>query len=353
VLAAASAAIVLLDGYAITLEQTILAEAFCTTALVGSVFLLVTARSAPALFLSGLLLAAAVTIRTPSVFLVPIWVLYTLYRHRPPLARASALAGAIGTLGIFMVINDAKTGHLGLTSADGWFLYGRTAAIADCSRFTPPPGTERLCEPPGRPRQPPIYYVWSPQSPAWVAYGYMGSPGSGEPLREFAIAAVRARPLAYAELVGTDLLRYVDPGAETPGGSDGAITLPAEPRTAPEWLDTKTRDEYLPGYRPAVSAPAGLARAYTDIVHFPRPLLILIVAAPLALLGLAIRDRRIGRLAEVLLLSGGGIAFVVGATATSAFVVRYLVPAIPLLTAGTALALAEIASRRRRRATAS
>jgi hypothetical protein len=344
-LAAVAAAIVLLDSYAITLEQTILAEAFCTTALVGSVALLVLSRSAPALVLSGLLLVGAVVIRTNCVFAVPVWVIYALYHHRSARARLAALASLLGALAAFMAVNGAKTGHYGLTSADGWFLYGRTAAIADCSKFTPPRGTERLCEPPGHPEHSPIYYVWTPQSPAWHLYGSMGAPGSARPLRQFALATIRARPFAYTKLVGADLLRYAEPGAATPGGSDAAVTLPAEPRPPQGPTDTETRDQYFPDYHPSVSAPAGLARTYANVFHFPRPLLIALAGIPLVLLGFRLRGRPTNHLPETLLLSGSGIALVIGATATSAFVVRYLVPAIPLLTAGAALGVSELLPR--------
>ena len=39
--------------------------------------------------------------------------------------------------------------------------------------------------------------------------------------------------------------------------SDGAITLPAEPRTMPGWLDVAARDRYVPGYEPEIAAPSG------------------------------------------------------------------------------------------------
>ena len=192
-----------------------------------------------------------------------------------------------------MVVNQAQTGRSGLTNADGWFLYGRTAALADCTRFTPPAGTEALCEPAGHAERPPIFYVWSPESPAQRLYGRVGAPGSDDDLRAFALATLRSRPLAFAQLVGEDLLRYADPSAETPGGSDGAITLPAEPRTMPGWLDVAARDRYVPGYEPEVAAPAGLARAYANVVRFPRPLLVVLVALPLVAL-VPLRRRRPG-----------------------------------------------------------
>ncbi|MET0683881.1 MAG: hypothetical protein ABW060_01135 [Solirubrobacteraceae bacterium] len=345
-IATVAAAVVLLDGYAIALEQHILAETFTTAAMVASVALLLTTRSALPLAVAGLLLAVAVLMRTPTIFLVPFWVAYLLLRHRPARAWVAPLLGLGVTLAAFMVVNQAQTGRSGLTNADGWFLYGRTAALADCTRFTPPAGTEPLCEPPGHAGRPPIFYVWSPESPAQRHYGRVGAPGSDDELRAFAVATLRSRPLAFAQLVGEDLVRYADPSAETPGGSDGAITLPEEPRTMPGWLDVEARDRYVPGYEPEVAAPAGLARAYAHVVRFPRPLLVVLVALPLVALVVALRRPRPGRrLAEIALLSGGGIALIAGATLTSAFVVRYMVPALPLLVAGAALAVAELSRR--------
>jgi hypothetical protein len=63
-LAALLAAIVLLDGYALALEQHVLAEAFFTPLLVGSLLLAVGPVSAGRLVASGLLLGVAVTLRT-------------------------------------------------------------------------------------------------------------------------------------------------------------------------------------------------------------------------------------------------------------------------------------------------
>jgi len=117
----------------------------------------------------------------------------------------------------------------------------------------------------------------------------------------------------------------------------------------PGWLDVAARDRYVRGYEPEVAAPSGLARAYATVIRFPRPLLVVLVALPLVALVPALRRRRPGsRLAEIALLSGGGVALIAGATLTSAFVVRYMVPALPLLVAGAALAVAELAALRRR-----
>jgi hypothetical protein len=53
---------------------------------------------------------------------------------------------------------------------------------------------------------------------------------------------------------------------------------------------------------------------------------------------------------EILLLTGVPIAMLIGATATSEFVLRYLVPVAPLILAGGVVAIVDMASLRRRRA---
>ena len=106
---------------------------------------------------------------------------------------------------MFSTLDRASTGHSGWTHADGWFLYGRVASIADCSRFTPPAGTQRLCQPPGALDKPPIYYVWGPRSPAGRMFNGPYSTGSSQVLHRFAVATIEGRPGAYAALVAVSV----------------------------------------------------------------------------------------------------------------------------------------------------
>jgi hypothetical protein len=91
-LAAAAAAVALLDGYAIALEQQILAETFFALALTASMYLAVGRRGPAALAASGLLLAAAATMRTVALFAIPVWVVYVLWVHGRGRAAARAPA---------------------------------------------------------------------------------------------------------------------------------------------------------------------------------------------------------------------------------------------------------------------
>jgi hypothetical protein len=352
-IATAATALVVLDAYAIVLEQTILAEAFFALALIVSAYLLIGRNRAPvALGASGLLLAAAATMRTAALFAVPVWLLYLVWQHRRPPALVLASCALVLPLLAYAAVYKHEVGKFGLTESDGWFLYGRVAGMADCAKFTPPPGTRGLCEPPGHRARPPIYYVWSGSSPANRRYGWPGAPGSSAPLRSFARAVIRDDPLAYGRLVTRDFARYFEPGAASPGTSDAAISLPARPRTRAPWMDQRARAAYFPDYAPAVHSPGALMRSYQAVVHPPRPLLGLLALATICALALTLVGA--GRFAprhraEAFLLTGMGLAMLAGSTATSAFVVRYLVPTVPLIVAGGTVAAVDLAASLRSR----
>jgi hypothetical protein len=96
----------------------------------------------------------------------------------------------------------------------------------------------------------------------------------------------------------------------------------------------------LPSVRPEVTAPAALLRRYRDIVHVPRPLLALLLVASAAALALKRPSPR-----EVLLFAGSGLAQIVGTAASAGFGIRYLLPAVPLLAIGGAVALGNLLAR--------
>lgn len=74
----------------------------------------------------------------------------------------------------------------------------------------------------------------------------------------------------------------------------------------------------------------------------PRPLL-----AVALLLALAAVIRRTRYRREVFLLAGSGTALALGSVATSELIVRYLVPAVPLLLLAGVIAAVDLAAGRR------
>jgi hypothetical protein len=347
--AAGLAAVIGLDAWLIALEQTVLAETTFALLLAASLALLLVDDDERwrLVALSGVLLALACTVRTAGIFAIPFWLIYLAWR------RGSARQVAIGlvavTLPLLAYAAEYKhaQGVFGMGAANGWFTYGRVAQIADCERFTPPAGTRFLCESAAERRaHRPVYYLWNPSSPARRRFGDVTADrGANDTLRRFARAAIRSDPAAYAGVVASDVASYFVPGRSSPAASDAAITFPEQPRTDPPFMNTALRDTFEPGYDPAVHAPASAVRSYARVLHTPRWLLALAALASLAgLAGAVLRRRRGGfeRAPEVLLFSGSALAILIGSTATSAFVVRYVVPIAPLLLIGGAVAAADL-----------
>jgi hypothetical protein len=168
---------------------------------------------------------------------------------------------------------------------------------------------------------------------------------SNEILREFALAIIRDRPGRYAELVWDDFMRYFDADAVSRGNSDLAVQLPQFGRLV--GLNETARDRWFPGFVPHVRPPAKRVRDYHEVVHTPRPLMGLLALAAVASLLVALAARLLGRRApprrrEVFLLSGAALAMLLGTAATSDFVLRYLIPVVPLLVCGGLAACADL-----------
>lgn len=360
VVAVAAAALVLLDSYAIALEQFIMAESLFTLLLVGALTLTIVRRGSPrALMVAGGLLALACTVRTAGLFVIPVWLVYLVWTARDRRRLLCGMTGLLLPLAMYCSWHALRTdGSFNLDQADGWFLYGRIAQIADChgAKITGP--TVWLCDVPPQVRgeYSPGGWIWDPGSPAqWITGGnpdiYAGQPGgaartarNNQMLLDFAIAIIRAHPMAYAETVTTDFLRFFDPTASAYSDSDGStVTFPPAPLTG--WLSIPVRNRYLPRYVPRVHWPASLLLQYQK--YCPDPRLVLAALTILALLAWLAPVLSFGRLQvrhrpEILLLTGSGLAMLLASAALVAFVVRYLIPAVPLLLCGGVLGTGEL-----------
>jgi hypothetical protein len=140
-------------------------------------------------------------------------------------------------------------------------------------------------------------------------------------------------------------MRYFDADAVSRGNSDLAVQLPQFGRLV--GLNEVARDRWFPGFVPHVRPPAKRVRDYHETFHTPRPLMgALALAAVAALLASAIaallRRSPLPRRREVFLLSGAALAMLLGTAATSEFVLRYLIPVVPLLVCGGMAACADM-----------
>jgi hypothetical protein len=287
VLAAIAAALVLIDGYTITVEQYLMPEAFFTLTLVSAALIIAWPHLRPAATgararaswaaLAGFLLAAATLQREATLFAVPVFGVYVLWtRVRPRGLLAFVLALALPLLA-YAALYDAKLGVFGLSETNGWTLYGRIAGFADCSSDGIPSAQRPLCETTRqRASHPdsPTYYIWDGASPAMRMFpgGHLtrqAQEHSNRILGSFARNVIVNQPVDYARTVGADFLRYFTPGATPFNDAVSATSLPSN--AAAEPLNELQRRRVIPGVRPAVRPPAGLLRSYRRLVHVPGP----------------------------------------------------------------------------------
>lgn len=351
-LATLAAAVIALDGYLLALEQHVLSEAFLTLFITVSFYLAVAGRRTIATACaSGLLLAFACLMHPDAVFLAPPWLVYMLFAYRGARARVVAVSALVLPVAIYAGLHGAKTGEFGLTQSEGWFLYGRVAQIADCTKLaTPPPAWRGLCVSSGAPVRTPIFYVWDRSSPTHQTLGGISSDPARQrhtntTLRGFALSVIAGRPAAYSQLVLSDFLRYFEPWR---GAQSDDYETTALPRAGPydAHVDPQQRAHWVPDYVGVAHPPANALNRYRHWIHLPRVLLAALVFCSLLWLVLrAAMPRRLAsaNTAAIAVLVAAGLFKLLGSVATADFAVRYLVPVAPLLVCGGVLSFDALA----------
>jgi hypothetical protein len=350
-------------------EHSLLSETLFIFLIVGAIYALTralgtTVQGATAwLFLgaAGVLVGASATVRTAALFAIPVVLMFAVFaptggwRHRL-LAGATVALAVVGTITVYLALQRTTVDFVGLSKGGNRALYSRVAPLADCREFSPPRGTEALCESSDwRLRQGPDWYAWYPESPARRVFGL--PPSGDDLLGKFARAAILGQPDRYIRAVAKDLWRYVDPdvGYDRPHSGSGpdAMNLDLRSPSAEETV----RGVVEPYYgqqgpiriRQSVEVLADIQRIFR--IHG----LITLVASLFALLGVILlrgRDRL-----NVLLLAGVPVSVMVMSAATTTYNDRYATPLLPLLLAaglvsGWALTRRATSGRRRRRAAA-
>lgn len=361
-LATLATAVIVLDGYAIALEQHVLAEATFTFALVGWAVVAVAApRSPPLAAVAGLLLVVAVSLRAVAIFIVPVWIAYGFWGYGGRWARAASVVVVVAGLAGYVTWHQEKVGNRGLNELDGWLLYGRVAEIAECPGRAVRPQDRALCPPASdRPEgwpDPYAFSLFSPTSPLQRELGDLYAlpaeqrRAANDRLRAFARDAIADRPVAFAGLLLRDTAKYFIPGVMSALPSfDEPITLPARPRPVSP-VAQRARRAFAPDYEPPPRGPAGALPFYQRWIHTPRWLLAVLVAAAAVALGTRLLPRsrqRIEHRPEIFLLTGAGLSLVAGAS-LSHFEPRYLIPAVPLIVAGGTTAVSDWRNAGRRR----
>jgi len=344
--AAAASALVLLDGYAITLEQYVMADIFFSATLFAALLLLVVPvkprHQVRRAVLVGLLLAFGALQREVGVLVLPVPIIYLIWARagwRPVLALILAAAIPLTT---YAALVDLKYKQFGLTAASGWVEYGRVAGVAECAGVSLPAAAKPLCETAKQRRSHPDgpdWYIWGP-SPAVRLFDPAKATLAERTkddavLKEFAQRIAAHEPWNVLEATLDDFARFFRPTAATYQDSHSATSLPR--RAAAEVVDTSVARSVLPGLRLSVRSPAGFVTAYRSAIHVPRPVLALLAIIGICGIVLRVPSRR-----EVFLFVGSGLLLLLGTAATGGFSIRYLVPAIPLLAIGGTLASVQL-----------
>ncbi len=199
---------VLLDVYVIQLEHEILADAPFTFLCVAAVTLVLwwpdDRRPAWSLPAAAALLAVASTFWPVGLPLLVVLLVFMIIRRFGWRAVvATAVAGAV-PLVAYVGWFDARYHQLAFNDSDGVFLWSRTMSFAECSVIKPPADLRPLCPtgpPSARPAAP--FYIWEHNSPL-LSVGTGVNKFSKERnhlAQQFAIKAIEAQPLGFADVV--------------------------------------------------------------------------------------------------------------------------------------------------------
>jgi hypothetical protein len=148
--AAIAAAPVLLDGYQLQAEQTIMPDVLFEALIVAGLLLLLWRRSPGAwqVGLAGLALGVALDVRQIGEVLIVPALAFLLVRG---MRWQRLTKGALLTVGftipvlIYMMVQLAATGHFTFTQRNLYAFYGRAAAAANCATLRLPADERSLC----------------------------------------------------------------------------------------------------------------------------------------------------------------------------------------------------------------
>jgi hypothetical protein len=368
-----AAAPVLFDPRELNLEHSIMSDTLATLLMLAALVVLLirippTVWRPPSLMrsaLAGLLMGIAGLVRPITLPLFVLVAGYLLIQHAGWRRAGAALAaGALPLVGYALWFSSVY-GSLSLTSSDGVFLWSRTMTFANCSTIKPPADLQALCPK----RQPahvqvrphkanaystllaqptPEVYLWNRKSWLWlprtqasaaqVPDQFAFTPAKNSRAMSFAIRAILAQPVGYAQSVAEDVaLTFLD----TDHSLIFAGTMPAPTPTNFTYQTTALR-EYLGHGTPLTSRhgtpvhqPFAYAiHGYQSRVYFPGVFFGLVLAA--GFIGILFRRRRSG---AAMLLWASAVVMIILPSAEHTFNYRYALPAVPLACMAFALVL--------------
>jgi 4-amino-4-deoxy-L-arabinose transferase-like glycosyltransferase len=210
--AALAAAPVLLDGYQLQAEQTIMPDVLFEALIVAGLALLLWRRNPAAwqVGLAGLALGVAVDVRqVGAVLILPAvaFLLVCAIRGRRLAESALLTVGSMIPVLIYLVVQLAVSGHFTFTQRNSYVFYGRAAAAADCATLRLPPDERSLCPSPQVVGTMGIDGLVG--DPAGPLLSYQPPPGRtlGAMADRFERAVVMQQPVAVVDAIHRDFIK--------------------------------------------------------------------------------------------------------------------------------------------------
>jgi hypothetical protein len=301
---------------------------------------------------AGLLMAAQALTRSAGLPLIAVLLVAMVVRK----AGLRACVAAVAAFGIsivsYMAWFHSYYGSYSLSTSSPIWLYGRTAAFADCDVIKPRPELRIMCPKQSNPRISPAFSaMWTPDSPFRQIPGWVLGKEGNTLAGEFAWAAIKAQPGDYLQTVARDTLRAFE-WERKPYPTPWTWHQYEFPK-GEEWEDRDKllADRYDPsgGGRPRlVELDASRMLAYQRHMEMPGTFLGVMLLAGLGgmVLHVRVRGRRLRPGAAVthwartaMLPWGMSLALLVIPAATADFDYRYVTPAVPLAAIALTLAL--------------
>jgi small basic protein len=329
---------VLFDGYELELEHLMMSDVLFMFLFMAAVTVALWRETMTwqAGIIAGVLLALAILTRTVGLPLVVLLVIFLLLRRVNWRTVAATLVAAALPIVAYALWFQSATGHLAITNMDGVFLWGRTAAFADCAKIKPSTDLVMMCphRPPGE-REASSSQIWEKGSPVAALDDEANARG-----RRFALKAIVAQPWDYAATVGDGLgLTFGWTRQNYPKRSVARLYLfPDDPTIIPVYPLTKGHESAAviayagPGSTGGIHGPyAGWLRTYQHWVFLRGTMLAAVLAVGLA--GLIRRKRLDAALAWFT-----AVCLLMVPLLTADFDYRYVLPAIPIACIAAALA---------------
>ena len=362
---------VLLDVYVIQLEQEILADSTFTFLAVIAVTLVLwwpddkrPGWSLPAAALCLGVAAAFWPVGLPLLIVLLVYILVRRLGWRSLVA--TVVIGAV-PLAAYVGWYDVRYHRVAFNSSDGVFLWSRTMTFANCAIIKPPADLKPLCPttpPASRPSAP--FYIWEANSPL-LKVGGTGTDRftvrRNHLAQQFAIKAIEAQPIAYADTVVRSWLltfswdRPDVPSAEMASRyqfTNATQTQNALGGTSSAAIAAgvaalhRVQKQYTGGYiadTRQVQPFANIMIDYQKVMYLRGTIIGLLMLIGLAGIALSWRDGGLRRRRN---WGGPGLfpwlaalAMEVVPSATADFSLRYVVPVIPVACLAAALAFAK------------